>query len=103
MNDGTRRYVVMAPLTRPTRADASSATMTPTQSGSPCLSEEESHHTSAGANANTRPTARSISPQMRSITSPAATSAIGAIDSVMVLMLSLSRETLFLTQQDSVS
>ena len=32
----------------------------------------QSHHTSAGASAKTRPTARSISPQISSITSPAA-------------------------------
>ena len=61
----------------------------------PYWSGSQNHHTSAGARANTRPTARSISPLMRSITSPAATIAIGAIDSLMFRMLSSSRKTGF--------
>jgi hypothetical protein len=95
MNDGTRRYVVITPLTSPTHEEATSARGMPTQSDSPCWSGSQNHQTRAGASANTRPTARSISPLMRSITSPAATIAIGAIDSVMFLMLSLSRKTGF--------
>ena len=67
------------------------------------MSGSHSHHTIAGARAKTRPTARSISPEMSSITSPAAISAIGAIDSVMFLTLSPSRKTLFCAWKKSVS
>src|SRR5256885_1132248 len=58
--------------------------------------------TIAGASANTRPTARSISPQIRSITSPTATSAIGAIDSVMFFQLSAEPNALFLIQKNAI-
>ena len=103
MNDGTRRKVVITPLVSPTAAETTSATTIPSQSGRLCFSGSQSHQTSAGERAKTRPTARSISPQMSSITSPAAISAIGAIDSVMFLMLSPSRKTLFCAWKKSVS
>jgi hypothetical protein len=75
MNDGTRRTVVTTPFTTPTPADARRATMKPIQIGRPYLSGEDRTHATAGASAKTRPTARSISPQMSSMTSPAATRA----------------------------
>src|SRR5438093_13387343 len=77
--------------------------MTPSQIGRWCLSGDETSQTIAGASAYTRPTARSISPQIRSMTSPAATIAYGAIDSVTFLMLSVSMKTEFLAQKKSTS
>src|SRR5262245_2087779 len=103
MNDGTPRYVVITPLVSPTHPDATRAMGIPSQSDNPCLSGSHSHQTTAGAKAKTRPTARSISPQMSTMVRPAATSATGAIDSVMFLMLSASRKTEFFSWKKSVS
>ena len=89
MKDGTPKTVVTTPFVSPTSAATPSAASTPTQIGSPCCSSEETTYTIAGASAYTRPTERSISRQMSSITSPAAMSAMGAIVSVMFLRLSL--------------
>ena len=41
MNEGTRRNVVIAPLVSPTRAEKTSAAVTPTQIGKPCCSSDE--------------------------------------------------------------
>ena len=88
MNDGTRRNVVITPFVSPTVPANARAASIPTQIGKPCCSSDETTYTIAGASAYTRPTARSISPQIRSITSPAAISAIGAIVSAMFFALS---------------
>ena len=89
MKDGTRKTVVTIPFTAPTPPAARRPKMTPIQIGSPSPSGEGAavRYMMIGERANTRPIERSISPQMSSITSPAAISASGAMYSAMFLML----------------
>ena len=63
--------------------------MTPSQIGSPSPSGSgaEVRYMMIGESANTRPTDRSISPQIRSMTSPHVISATGATYSAMFLIV----------------
>ena len=63
--------------------------MTPTQIGSPSPSGSgaEVRYMMIGVRAKTRPTDRSISPQMRSMTSPHVISATGPTYSAMFLIV----------------
>jgi hypothetical protein len=76
-NDGTLRTTVTKPLMRPTAAHAIRATITPTMSGRPA---SQVKYMMNEARAKTLPTERSISPQIISITSPAAMMAVTAVN-----------------------
>ena len=68
MNDGTRRNVVITPLVSPTRQDTASAASIADPDREPVsFGPTRRRRRCAGARAYTRPSARSISPQIRSI------------------------------------
>ena len=92
MNDGTPMPTVMIPLMNPTTEPERSPMITASQIGVPqpvALEVED-----LVENAYTWPTERSISPQIRSITIPAAMITIGAEYSAMTWALSLPEERL---------
>ena len=92
MNDGTRRYVGDQRRSRARRREPRARRRSRRARSAGRAGRSAKEYRSHGASANTLPTERSISPQISSITSPAAMSAIGAIDSAMFLMLSLVEE-----------
>ena len=82
---------MISPFARPTAAAARRPKITPSQIGSPSPSGSGAvvRYMMIGVSAKTRPTDRSISPQIRSITSPQVISAIGATYSAMFLIVGL--------------
>src|SRR6266568_440528 len=75
MNDGMLNRVRISPFTVPIAAHTSSASSSARISGTPLSANDVSTN---GASVNTKPADRSISPQISSFTSPAATIAHGA-------------------------
>src|SRR5882757_4838959 len=81
MNAGTLNTVRISPFTVPMTALTTSAPSSATNSGAPLLKNTISRN---GDKVNTNPAERSISPQISSITWPAATIAQGATYCAMV-------------------